>query len=282
MHHTITAWKIEAGSKNLERVIFPGSVLSLDQATRNLPQGVYTSFRTYRRYFALHLDDHFQRLAEGAKLLNQEVHINARFIRSSLKDILKGPEGPDFRVRLSIDLEERVGDVYLMVEPLRTPPVQEYQAGVNVLTRPFQRENPGAKTTRFIQDSTGYRSLLSKEVNEVLLVNPQNEILEGLSSNFFGVIRGELFTAGVGILPGITRAIILDAAKDVEFEICLNPVQLGEIGRLDEAFLTSASRAVLPVRQIDQTTVGTGQPGPVSERLGTAFQARVEKELEEI
>jgi branched-chain amino acid aminotransferase len=124
--------------------------------------------------------------------------------------------------------------------------------------------------------------LLSDEVNEVLLVNPQGEILEGLSSNFFGVSRGVLFTADQEILPGITRAIVLAAAKTLSVEVCQKPVQLTGIAQLEEAFLTSASRAVLPVRQIDQTVIGSGEAGPVTRRLGEAFQVRIEGDLEEI
>jgi branched-chain amino acid aminotransferase len=150
------------------------------------------------------------------------------------------------------------------------------------LTRPFQRENPRAKSTRFIQNSTDYRTLLSPEVNEVILFNPQEDILEGLSSNFFGVSQDVLYSAEEGILPGITRAMAMEAAMKLHIEVCLKPVQLKEISQLDEAFLTSASRAILPVKQIDQTVIGGGGTGTVTHRLSEAFQALIEENLEEI
>ena len=282
MKEKIRVWKIRQGSPNAEPATCGDEVESFDQASKILPQGVYTSFRTYRRTQVLHVDEHFRRLTEGAELLGHQANIDPLLIRACLRTILQGLAGEDFRMRLSVDLEDRVGDVYIMAEKLVTPSSMQYQRGVSVLTRPFQRENPRAKSTRFIQNSAGYRTLLSKEINEVLLFNPQEEILEGLSSNFYGVSRSILFTANEGILPGITRAVVLEEAQKLPIEICFTPVRLGEIGRLDEAFLTSASRAVLPVRQIDQTKLGAGEPGPVARRLNAAFQARIANELEEI
>jgi len=199
-----------------------------------------------------------------------------------LRTILQGAAGDDFRVRLSVDLEDQVGDTYILVEKLLTPSPLQYQHGVNALTRPFQRENPRAKSTRFIQNSAEYRLILTKEINEVLLFNSRVEILEGLSSNFYGMTHSILYTANEGILPGITRAVVLEEAQKLNIEICFTPVRLGEIGRLDEAFLTSASRAVLPVRQIDHTIIGAGEPGPVARELNDAFQARITQEIEEI
>jgi len=282
MQEPIPVWKIKQDSSYLVSEDLRGTVETLDQASSILPQGVYTSFRTYKRYFALHMADHFKRLNEGAALLGHAVKTNPGLIRAALKDILATLEGKDFRVRISIDLEDRIGDVYIMAEPLKSPPDQEYQQGVKVLTRPFQRDNPQAKSTRFIQNSLDYRSLLTNEINEVLLFNLQNEIMEGLSSNFFGVCRGVVYTANEGILLGITRAIVLDAAKKIPIEVCLTPVSLQEIEQLEEAFLTSASRAVLPVRQIEQTVIGTGEAGQVTRRISEAFQTHIEEDLEEI
>src|SRR5664279_2331622 len=112
MQERIQVWKIKKGSALAVCENFRRTVETLDQASRILPQGVYTSFRTYRRIYALHMQDHFQRLAEGAVLLGHEVQIDPVMIRSALRKILESLEGTDFRVRISVDLEDRVGDIF--------------------------------------------------------------------------------------------------------------------------------------------------------------------------
>ena len=280
MKPKILIWKINRGFKLAEPVALDLEADSLDQVSSLLPQGVYTSFRTYGRYSGLHLGKHFNRLTEGAELLGHEVSVDKIQIRLQLRLILRDIEGEDFRIRMSIDLENKVGDFYILVENLIVPSANEYQNGVNALTRPFDRENARVKSTRFILNSSAYRMLLSSEVNEVLLYNSNKEILEGLSSNFYGVRDSTIYTACEGILPGISRSIILEEAKKESIRLVSRPVLLEEIGKLDESFITSTSRAVLPVHKIDNLLIGAGEPGPITKMLSVSYQARIERELE--
>jgi branched-chain amino acid aminotransferase len=255
---------------------------SLDRASALLPQGAYTTFRTYHKNYALHLEDHFLRLDQSAKLLGVSIDLDPARVRDAIRESLQQLDGDDFRIRISVDLELEKGAVYILVENLRLPSQEAYRNGVNVLLRPFERENPQAKATRFIQNSNQYRRLISKDINEVLLSNSNEEILEGLSSNFYAVIANALFTAEEGILPGITRKIVLEEAVSHQIPLLRKPVKLKELNQVQEAFLTSTSRAILPVRKIGKCVIGSGAPGPVTESISRYYQARVASELEEI
>lgn len=112
------------------------------------------------------------------------------------------------------------------------------------------------------------------------MVGEDGRLLEGLSSNFFGVQGGTIYTADEGVLSGITRQLVLEEIRQRGLPICYDGLPVDQISSLDEAFITSASRAVLPVVEIDGQPVGCGKPGPVSKTLRDGYLARVEKELD--
>ena len=282
MTSRLQVWRLSSAGDSLESLSLLDNVGTLDQASNLLPRGVYTSLRTYHKTSIFRIANHLIRLSDSAALLGNEILINEQRVRDVLRTILHGLEGSDFRIRLTVDLEGQVGDIYIAAEPLITPPLRDYECGVKVLARPFERENPRAKSTRFIQQSAGDRTLLSKEINEVLLYNARNEILEGISSNFFGILKGVVYTADLDILPGITRSMVLEVIQALSVPLTFQPVRLDEIIYLDEAFITSASRGVLPVRQIEGTIIGPGMPGSLTISIGKSLQARIEQDLEEI
>jgi branched-chain amino acid aminotransferase len=147
--------------------------------------------------------------------------------------------------------------------------------GVNTVTWKAVRKNPKAKKTTFLYEAEKIRFEIPIIVNEVLLVNRKEQILEGLSSNFFAIHKGEIWTEGRQVLSGRTRAIILDVAATAGIRIHLAPIYISEIPNLEEAFLTSASRSVLPIQKINDCLVGTGKAGDVTNKLNVLYRQRI-------
>ncbi|HJW83265.1 MAG TPA: aminotransferase class IV, partial [Anaerolineae bacterium] len=98
--------------------------------------------------------------------------------------------------------------------------------------------------------------------------------LEGTSSNFFAVLDGRLRTAGEDALQGVTRGLVLAEAKEI-VPIALAAIEAADLPRLSEALITSSSRDVMPVIQIDQVCVGSGEPGPITQALMAGYRARL-------
>jgi branched-chain amino acid aminotransferase len=115
----------------------------------------------------------------------------------------------------------------------------------------------------------------------LLIVNRAGEILEGISSNFYAVIDGVLRTAGKDVLEGITRRIVLQAAASV-IPIEYRPLKVREIDRATEAFITSSSREVMPVIQIDDQIIGVGQPGPIAQTLLAKYRDDLARSAETV
>ncbi len=254
---------------------------SLDEACRRLPGGAYTTLRTFGGARSLRLEDHFDRLEESANLAGVPVQLPRAELRQALRQLIaQGLQTGNFRIRIVLDLESTPGDLYLARSPLHLPTPKAYLHGVKTILTPLQRSQPAAKLTAFIQQAALVH--LPPGIHEALMVDPAGRILEGLSSNFYAFIEGKIWTAGEGVLEGITRRLALEEARADGLEVCLEAPAVADIPSFQEAFITSTSRAVLPVVSIDSQQVGSGQVGRVARRLLALYQARIERELEEI
>jgi len=156
-----------------------------------------------------------------------------------------------------------------------------YAKGVSCVTMVLKRDTPHAKDTAFIAVAAeAYRSL-PKGINEGLMVAEDGSVLEGLSSNFFGVATGTLRTEGARVLLGVTRSLVLEVAAGV-LPVLETAVPLEELQDLEECFITSVSREVLPVVRIDGREVGGGAPGPKTRKIMEGFALLVEREAESL
>ena len=107
------------------------------------------------------------------------------------------------------------------------------------------------------------------------MLDSAGRILEGTGTNFWGVREGVVYTAGEGVLEGITREILLQIIAELDIPLRLEAVGVGDIASLDEAALSGSSRALLPVVSIAGQTVGDGRPGPITRRVLAAYNAFV-------
>ena len=88
-------------------------------------------------------------------------------------------------------------------------------------------------------------------------------------------IRDRVYTAGEGVLEGITREILLQIISELGIPLRLEAVSAAESAALDEAALSGSSRAFLPVIEIAGQTIGDGRPGPLTGRILAAYNAFV-------
>jgi D-alanine transaminase len=114
---------------------------------------------------------------------------------------------------------------------------------------------------------------------EAWLVDEAGRVTEGASSNAWIVsAEGTLITRPLGtdILPGITRAVVIDVAGAHGMALAERPFTVAEAHAAREAFITSASQIVLPVTRIDGRPVGDGKPGPIAAALRRAYHEHAE------
>ena len=117
---------------------------------------------------------------------------------------------------------------------------------------------------------------MRRGATDALFVNERDHVLEATRSNFF-IFRGDtLVTPNRGILLGITRNVVLELARG-KFPIEERPILLDELALADEAFITSSSKEITPVIQIDDRIIGDGKPGQRTYQLEQLFIEMVER-----
>ncbi|NPV85171.1 MAG: hypothetical protein HPY45_04070 [Anaerolineae bacterium] len=271
----VKTWKLDkAGNLALLPQPSTRTIRNLDEASKILPDGAYTSFRTFYGNRVLHLEDHIKRLEESSRLANKPVELNDAVIRKALKQVIDHQPG-EKRIRLTVDLEEQPGQLYITSEIWSPLPPESYQHGVKTITKRLHRTNPKAKLTHFINN--GKVLSLPTDVNEILMVDEDDVILEGMSSNFFAVCEGKIWTEEQRVLSGITRLLVLEIIKSRKVPVVLEGIKLQNIPCAQEAFITSSSRGVLPVRQIDDVIVGNGKPGDVTRAIIQDYDEQIRR-----
>lgn len=171
--------------------------------------------------------------------------------------------------------------------PARTPPT--VYATVNRFNPPEELRAKGAaaitmqdvrwlrcdlKTIQLLPNVFAKQAAVERGAVDALMVR-DGVITEGSHANVVGVLDGTIRTHPTNhlILPGITRAIVLDIARGLGIPVSEKPIAEAEVSRLDEAFLVGTTTDVMPVVRIDGRSVGDGTPGPVTTRLVKEFRA---------
>jgi len=257
----------------------PQNVVRFEDLAPTLPIGVYSTFRTFGKNYAIHLDWQFDRLEESAKLKGYHLPIHRHAIREGLRFCLTDR---DIRLRLWMDLSDKPGRIYIISEELEIPNAKEYQYGVNVACIRAERTDPKAKQTSFLEEAKKLRTELGHAFHEYLLIAADDTILEGLTSNFFGVHDGMLWSEDERVLDGLTRRDVIAVAKSLKIKIQNVGIKWAEISQLDECFITSASRGILPVVGIDDHIIGNGSIGLMTKTLMVSYAEYIDRVKEAI
>lgn len=240
----------------------------LRAASATLPHGAYTTLRTYGGDRVLRLDRHVARLSESAELLGaRESELPEARVRRAVRLALRATGHAESRLRLTWAPPR----LFLSVEPFAPPPTSLYEDGVWCITVAMRREQPLAKDTRFLAAVAAGYDRLPRGAHEGLLVAEDGSLLEGFSSNFFAVRGGTLYTEQARVLHGVTRGLVLEIAGEL-LPVATTAPRLDQLPSLDEAFITSVSRGIVPVVRIDEQTIGGGRPGALTRVLMRRFE----------
>jgi branched-chain amino acid aminotransferase len=246
-----------------------------DAASKD-PLGVYTIGRTYQRDQVLLFDDHLDRLEGSARLEGIPARLDRPALRRALRALVEQAGYPDSRYKITIP-KDAPDQVILAVERYKPVPPEVISQGAHVVTLHVTRHNPAAKTSAWMRERQSSVASFPPGIYEGILVTDEGVLLEGTSSNFYAVVAGCLRTAFEGVLEGISRRTLLKVAPDI-LPIDPRPVRVGDA--LDEAFLTSAGRGVVPIVEIDGAQIGDGTPGSFTMRLREAYDAWAAAHLE--
>ena len=151
------------------------------------------------------------------------------------------------------------------------------ETGVAAVTHPDLRwHRCDIKSVNLLPNVLANQKATEQGAYEAILVR-DGVVTEGALSNVFAVVDGVLRThpTGPAILAGVTRAVVMELARDAGLHVEERAFSAAELGRAAEVFATGTTTDVMPVVAIDGRAVGTGQPGPVARQLGALLTARM-------
>lgn len=159
-------------------------------------------------------------------------------------------------------------------------PVPQWEPLADVVTVPWTRNERGAlagvKTTSYAENVRALARAHEAGASEAIFANTRGNLCEGTGTNVFVGLGGRLVTPplSAGPLPGITRELLLELVPVEEADLPLD-----QLAQADEAFLTSSTRDVQPIRAVDGHALPTA-PGPLTRRAATALADLIDRDLD--
>jgi branched-chain amino acid aminotransferase len=259
-------------------------------------EGVYEVIRTYNGEPFL-FDRHMQRLRTSAEMIRLDMPLSDRdYLQRSLDTMTaaglgRKSDGTVAEAYIRILHTRGIGDltydpaatptpsVVVIVKPFPVTPEEQFARGVKVclvdIIRNHPRSvNPLIKSNNLLNNALCMQEAMRKGGVEGVFRNFKGELSECSQSNLFivrdGVVRTPPLDAG--LLAGITRAFVfeLGAAHGIKVEEAA--LRDADLLGADEAFFTGTTKEVMPIVQVDDRTIGSGAPGPVTRKLLAEFR----------
>ena len=156
--------------------------------------------------------------------------------------------------------------------------------GIRLKVSSWQRHDPNAVPTAakgtgmYVNSSLAKVEALKAGYDEALLLAPDGHVSECTGENVFVVRGGRILTpptSDSGALAGITQHSVETIAADLGYQVSHEPLVRTDLYTADEAFLTGTAAEVVPIREVDDRTVGSGRPGPLTLQIQETYFAAV-------
>lgn len=245
---------------------------------------VYETLRTMRGEPFL-VDRHLQRLRASAAGVRLELPWSDQELLQEIEALRADLPPGDHYLRLlitrgcgtfSYSAENAAPELLIYGGPFKATPEWQFTKGLRSTVVEVRRTGlAGVKSSNLLHLRLAYLEAESRGFDAAILLNSRGEVAEASSANLFLVFEGpEVVTPNLesGVLDGLTRRLILELATDLGIKTSEASLKPEELPRAKEAFLTSTTRSLCPLRCIDDHPLAV--PGPVTERLMVEFKAR--------
>jgi branched-chain amino acid aminotransferase len=143
-----------------------------------------------------------------------------------------------------------------------------------VVRIPPKSVDPHVKNYHWLDLVRGLFDAYDRSSETAVLLDTNGNVAEGPGFNLFVVKDGSLKTPAYGVLPGITRRTVFDLCMQCGIECTATDVAVNDLADADEVFITSTAGGIMPVTRIEGSAVGSGAPGPITNRLKDLYWAK--------
>ena len=257
--------------------------------------GLFEGIRVYNGV-VFRIDEHIDRLFEGAGVILLEVPLNRGGIKEMLLEGVRrfteqtGLSDGYIRLiatrgsgDLGIDPGKCArGTVIAIFDTIELYSNESYAKGISIITAATRRLessvfDPRVKSLNYLNNILAKLEARQAGCIEAVMLNHDGYVTECTADNIFIVCRGVLKTPApyLGLLNGITRQAVLDLAEEIKTASEEALLTRFDLYTADECFLTGSGAELMPVVSIDGRHIGNGRPGPVTRQLASAFRRMV-------
>ncbi len=258
--------------------------------------GVFEGIRCYRtadgRSAVFRLPEHVRRLFESAHINLMEVPFTRAAVTDAILQTLRANGLEEGYVRPLVFIGAGAMGLNPGDNPIRVAVVvwpwgaylgeDGLEQGIRAKVSTFVRHHVNAKMTKgktcgdYVNSILAKREALLDGYDEAILLDTDGRVSEASGENIFMVRGGEIVTPPLPtILDGITRASVIEVARDKGIPVTEKDLTRDELYIADEVFLTGTAAEVTPIREIDHRRIGEGRRGPITKTLQDAFFAIV-------
>jgi len=278
--------------KNGEFIPWAEATTHLSTHALHYGSGVFEGMRCYETIDGpaiFRLDAHLDRLYASAQVHGLPIPYSREQLSEAIRELIGRNEFNSCYVRPICYF----GSSSLSLHPAKCPvevailawPWAAYlgaiglEEGVRITVSPWKKFHSNMLPTtakacgQYLNSILAVREAVARGFDEALLMNSDGQIAEGSGENLFLVKDGSLRTndENDSILMGITRDAVIQIARDLGYQVLVGPLALEDLLESDEAFFTGTAAEVTPIREIDGRAVGSGQRGPVTEKIQQVF-----------
>ncbi len=285
----------------MDNIVFlNGSLIPLSKARVSIIDygflfgyGLFETMRAYKeKVFCL--SQHLERLISSASTIG--IPVNKEYLARAIYDTIRANHLTEARVRLVITTGE--GTLTPDIGTCTTPTTivialsyhpytrDIYNKGWRVIISKVRRNSkspiPAMKSSNFLESMLVKQEARIAGMDDALMLNDRGYLAEASSSNVFIVTGGLLKTPrlGEGLLPGVTRKMVLDLAESLEIKSKEQDIATDELSDATEVFLTNSMIEIMPVVELAGKAVGDGKPGLITLKLMQAYKNRVKAGME--
>ena len=272
-----------------------GHMLPIDQAKISiLDWGFLHSDATYDvahvwkgKFFRL--DDHIDRFFWGMNKLRMSIPYNRNELQSIMVNCVRASGLRKAYVEMictrgmpkpgSRDPRTCTNRFFAFAIPFVWIATPEKQAnGLHLIVSRQQRippesVDPTVKNYHWLDLVMGLFEAYDRGGETTVLVDHEENLVEGPGFNIFSVKRRTITTPDRGVLEGITRRTVMELAIQCGFKVAFGHLAADKVRTADEVFATSTAGGILPITKIDEQTIGSGIPGPVTKELQKRYWA---------
>ncbi len=230
---------------------------------------IYETMRTRNGDVWL-FNEHFKRFKDSAKIVGIKIPYKKSEIYEQIIGLIKKNRLKEARIRITLsrgssgfDFGPAKNPTFLVeARKLTYPPKELYEKGIPAVTFEIERPMAKIKTTSMLPSILAHRYALKKKAHEAFLIDHRGRVTEGSMSNVFFVKRGKVFTPKKYILEGTVRRLVIKETRAKQ-----TTIKYRDLSKMDEVFITSTTKGILPVTKINGKKVGDGKVGPVTKKL---------------